>query len=659
MRRLIWLGAITLVMAGVLFSGVQWGKASWKPGLAIDLAGGTSIVLEPKVSAGHSQQVNKDQLQQAVSIIRQRVDSTGVSEAEISTSAGRNIVVNLPGHPDKHTRQLIEAAAQLAFRPVLVQGPPGPAGKQQQQPSQQKTKSPGISKSEQKRINELNGDKGSNGKNSKDKGSNDKKSSDESTGKGGGAAAPIHAGNQAAGKAQPSAKKTADPAKKSDGGSGSTKSAKKPKNASDPAWITPSVAKEYKQLDCTKAKNRSSSEVADPNKASVACSDDGKSKFILGPVEVPGKDVKDAEFGYVTGSNGAQTSEPAVNLSFNSDGTSKFRKVTERITSLPQPRNQFAIVLDGQVISAPVSQAIISDGHAQISGNFTQDSATTLANQLKNGALPISFQVQTEQTISATLGSSYLAKGLLAGVIGLLLVVVYSLLQYRVLGFVTVASLVVAGIMTYLLLGLVSWHYGYRLSLSGIAGIIVAIGMTADSFIVYFERVRDELRSGRSLSAAVDTGWFRAERTIYASKSVNFLSAVVLYLLAVGSVRGFAFTLGLTTIVDVIIVVLFTHPTLQLLSQTRFFFTGHPLSGLDPRRLGVSKATYRGAMNLDFGSRKTSGRKKKGGKKNAPAEGEARRRMTIAERRAAEQEAAEKKPEERKESHATTNAKDD
>ncbi|NYI68652.1 protein translocase subunit SecD [Spelaeicoccus albus] len=652
MRRLVWLGVITLVMAGVLFSGVQWGKAAWKPGLAIDLAGGTSIVLEPKVSAGHSQQINKDQLQQAVSIIRQRVDSTGVSEAEISTSAGRNIVVNLPGHPDKHTRQLIEAAAQLEFRPVLVQGQPAPVNKQ---PSQKQTKSPGISKAEQKKLNRLNGDSGS-----KDSGSKDKKSSDKSTGHGGGVAHRIPAA-----KKTPDSGKNKDSANKSGADSGKKSASddtptSKPKNPSDPAWITPSVAKKYAKLDCTKAKNRSSSTVADPNKATVSCSDDGKSKFILGPVEVPGQDVKDAEFGYVTGSNGAQTSEPAVNLTFNSDGTSKFRKVTQRITGLQQPRNQFAIVLDGQVISAPVSQAIISDGHAQISGNFTQDSATTLANQLKNGALPISFQVQTEQTISATLGSSYLAKGMLAGVIGLLLVVVYSLLQYRVLGFVTVASLVVAGIMTYLLLGLVSWHYGYRLSLSGIAGIIVAIGMTADSFIVYFERVRDELRSGRSLSAAVDTGWFRAERTIYASKSVNFLSAVVLYLLAVGSVRGFAFTLGLTTIVDVIIVVLFTHPTLQLLSQTRFFWKGHPLSGLDPRRLGVSKATYRGALNLDLGKRDASGRKKKGGKKNAAAEGEARRRMTIAERKAAEQEAEfNKKSDERQESHATTNAKDD
>lgn len=295
-----------------------------------------------------------------------------------------------------------------------------------------------------------------------------------------------------------------------------------------------------------------------------------------------------------------QTNNPAVNLSFDATGREIFKQITSDITGKQQPYNQFAIELDGLVLSAPSSNAVITDGNAQITGNFSLDEAQTLANQLKNGSLPLSFQVQSEDQISPTLGSNYLKIGLLTGLVGLLLVVVYSLLQYRVLGLVTVSSLVVAGVLTYLLLLLASWRYGYRLSLAGVAGIIIGIGMAADSFIVYFERVRDELRSGRNLLSAVEVGWDRAKRTIYASKAVNMLAAVILYILAVGSVRGFAFTLGLTVIIDVLIVFLFTHPMLQVLARTKFFGEGHPMSGMDPRLLGVKPAAYRGALNLSI-----------------------------------------------------------
>ena len=295
-----------------------------------------------------------------------------------------------------------------------------------------------------------------------------------------------------------------------------------------------------------------------------------------------------------------QTNNPAVNLSFDATGREIFKQITSDITGKQQPYNQFAIELDGLVLSAPSSDVVITDGNAQITGDFSLDEAQTLANQLKNGSLPLSFQVQSEQQISPTLGSNYLKIGLLTGLVGLLLVVVYSLLQYRVLGLVTVSSLVVAGVLTYLLLLLASWRYGYRLSLAGVAGIIIGIGMAADSFIVYFERVRDELRSGRNLLSAVEVGWDRAKRTIYASKAVNMLAAVILYILAVGSVRGFAFTLGLTVIIDVLIVFLFTHPMLQVLARTKFFGEGHPMSGMDPRLLGVKPAAYRGALNLSI-----------------------------------------------------------
>jgi len=275
-----------------------------------------------------------------------------------------------------------------------------------------------------------------------------------------------------------------------------------------------------------------------------------------------------------------------VRLNFKSSGADKFRNVTTRLYTLAEPRNRFGIVLDGLVISAPSANEPITGGQASITGSFTQASATTLANQLKYGALPLSFTTQTEQQISPLLGKEQLQRGLLAGLIGMVLVVLYSLIQYRALGLVTVFSLIVATILTYGLVVLLGNTHGLRLTLAGITGLIVSIGVTADSFIVYFERVRDEVREGRSLRAAVETGWERARRTILAADAINFLAALVLYLLAAGGVRGFAFTLGLSTIVDIVVVFLFTHPMLTLLARTKFFGQGHRFSGLDPQRLG-------------------------------------------------------------------------
>ncbi|MEO7746664.1 MAG: protein translocase subunit SecD, partial [Actinomycetota bacterium] len=362
-------------------------------------------------------------------------------------------------------------------------------------------------------------------------------------------------------------------------------SAAKPTDGSDLAQITPALQQEFIALDCSKASAVQGSQ-DDPKKPLVTCSDDKTEKFILGPAEVIGTDIADATAGLRTNSQGNITNEWAINLSFDGAGTTKFRTVTARITSLEPPRNRFAVVLDGQVITAPTSQAVITNGQAEISGSFTQESATALANQLKYGALPISFTTQTETTISPLLGSEQLQRGLLAGLIGLLLVVVYSVIQYRGLAMVSIASLLVAAALTYGTVVLLGQTQGFRLSLAGITGLIVSIGITADSFIVYFERVRDEVREGRSLRAAVETGWKRAKRTILAADGINFLAAVVLYVLAAGNVRGFAYTLGLTTIIDVVVVFLFTHPMLTLLAKTRFFGGGHRLSGLDPEHLG-------------------------------------------------------------------------
>ena len=356
----------------------------------------------------------------------------------------------------------------------------------------------------------------------------------------------------------------------------------------------------------------------------VACSTDGQEKYILGPVELSGSDISTASHSQETSGQGVTTGRWAVNIQFNDEAREKFQNITSRLNAIraqnaSDPRARFAILLDGKVLSSPVSQAVISDGKPQITGNFTEQEAKALADQLKYGALPISFTIQSEQQISATLGSEQLRVGLLTGLIGLLLVFVYSLFQYRLLGFVTMMSLIVAGIISYEAIALLGWALNYRLSLAGVAGLIVAIGATADSFIVYFERIRDEIRAGRTIPSAVNHGWQRASRTILASKAVNLLAAVVLYVVSVGSVKGFAFTLGLTAIADLVVVYLFTHPMLTLLANTRYFGEGHRHSGLSPESLGATPL-YRGAGRL-----------------RSPGE----KQLSIAERRRAERAAAE------------------
>ncbi|GHD39782.1 protein translocase subunit SecD [Mycetocola manganoxydans] len=545
-RSLTWLGVITLALLGILVGGIIWSSASWAPKLALDLEGGTQMILKPNLEGG--EQATPEQLAQAVSIIRQRVDASGVSEAEVNTE-GNNVVVSIPGEADEETRKRIEASAKLEFRAVLVAGQPS---------------------------NTFVGEDG-----------------------------------------------TETPYPSPDPALPNTPTAE-PTSPSDLSQITPALEAQFQAFDCNEPVEPGVVQPAD--EPIIACEADGSVKYILGPVEVEGSKITDATNGMRTTQTGATTGEWAVNLVFNGQGTDQFAEVTSRLNGLESPQNQFAIVLDNQVISAPQTLAVISDGKPEISGNFTQESSKTLADQLKYGALPISFVVQSSDQISATLGSSQLEIGIIAGLIGLALVAVYTLFQYRLLGTVTLASLVVAAVLTYLVIAILSWRNGYRLSLAGVAGLIVAIGFTADSFIVYFERIRDELRDGRGLESAVEAGWKRAKRTIYASKGVNLLAAIVLYVLAVGNVKGFAFTLGVTTVIDVIVVLLFTHPTLQLLARTKFFSSGHPLSGLDPTALG---AVYRGRAQfrqpVDVSKTKA-----------AKSSREATKRQTIAERKQAE-----------------------
>jgi preprotein translocase subunit SecD len=548
LRSLTWLLVLIAGLVGVNAAGVLWSGGSWAPKLALDLEGGTQIVLAPQLESG--QTITAEQMTQAVSIIRQRIDAAGVSESEITTQGNNNIVVSIPGTPDDATLARIKASAKLDFRAVLVAG------------------------------------------------------------------APTTTAVGADGTATPAPQATVDPLL-------SSIPAVAPSNGSDLNWITPALQAQFEQFSCA-SENVQAANSAPEDEPLITCDFSNTVKYLLGPVEVSGSDISDATASLVTTSTGATTGQWAVDLSFNAEGTKDFGDVTSRLNALTGSQNQFAIVLDGKVLTAPSTNAAITNGSAQITGGFTQESSKTLADQLKYGALPIGFQVQSSDTISATLGSTQLLSGLLAGAIGLALVVVYSVIQYRTLGLVTVASLMVAAVLTYLVVTILSWREGYRLSLAGVAGLIVAIGITADSFIVYFERIRDELRDGRGLESAVEAAWKRALRTIIASDAVNFMAAVILFVLAVGNVRGFALTLGLTTVIDLIVVSLFTHPMLQLMSKTNFFADGHPMSGLNPRALG---AVYRGRAQFAPTINVSNGKQAKSSK-------EAIKRQTIAERKA-------------------------
>jgi preprotein translocase subunit SecD len=325
----------------------------------------------------------------------------------------------------------------------------------------------------------------------------------------------------------------------------------------------------------------------------VSC-DSAHNKFVLDKSDVAGNMIASASATPQTNSSAWQ-----VNLSFKSNGAKAFGDLTttmyDQYGTSNSPLDDLAVVLDGTVVSFPaINQGPITGGQAQITGNFNQQMATTLANQLSYGALPLSFHQQSVQSVSPELGRDQLAAGLTAGALGLILVVMYLLIYYRGLAIVAAGSLVIAALLAFLSVILLGKYQGFALSLAGIAGLIVAIGITADSFVVFFERLRDEVRDGRSLRAAVERGWGRARRTILVSDTVSFLAAALLYYFAIGTVRGFAFTLGLTTIIDVLVVFTFTKPVMTLLARTKFFGQGHPLSGLDARRLGA-RAPWRAA----------------------------------------------------------------
>ena len=552
------------------------------PKLGIDLAGGTSLTLKPVVPAGEKGSITDTAVDQAVNIIRQRVDGLGVAESSVTrqgTGSNSTIVVEVPGVNNKNLANQVGKTAKMSFRDVLLSGAPTVATPTPSATASASTSAKATTSTKPKAT---------------------ASASARATSPTSPTASPSASGNgrPASGLGAASTPTASAAATASASAAGSTPSpSASASSGSTGSSDTPTAADvaAFSALDCAAmiAQNAQPQDVAGNHL--VTCSADGTEKFILGKQIIPGSDVTSSSANLNTGGNGTSIPTWEVQLNFNSDGAKIFGDVTRALyanvstTGTAPDNNRFAVVLDGLVQTAPGVNSAILNGQASITGNFTQSTATSLANVLNYGALPLGFQAEQQQSISATLGSDDLFAGVVAGLIGLALVVVYSLLYYRGLGLVTVASLAVAGTLTYGLLVLLGQTLGYTLSLAGIAGAIVSIGITADSFVVLFERVRDEMRDGRSMRVAVEQGWLRARRTILAADAVSLIAAVTLYLLAVGGVQGFAFTLGLTTIIDVVVVFLFTKPLLTRLARTRFFGEGHRLSGVEPDRLGVQR----------------------------------------------------------------------
>ncbi|GGP64082.1 protein translocase subunit SecD [Streptomyces abikoensis] len=566
-----------ILIAMVALTGGMFASGHTTPRLGIDLAGGTSFTLEAKNQPGKPNAINKTNMDTAVGIIERRVNGLGVTEAEVQTQGSKHIIVNIPrGTNAKQARQQVGTTAQLGFRPVLT----ATAGV--------KTPEPTPSSSADKGKGSQSGDKSAD--KSADKSGDKNKPSGSSSASTGPQGRPVTDALKADGTPTPQATASVSDGKNADGKKDDAKKDDKKAPTPPPTPGTGGMAALQKQLDaldCSTKESRSkaneAASAAKPTDPIVACRKDGSVKEILGPVAVEGATIKDANA--VFDSQGGKGW--LVQLKFNSSGAKKFADVTGQLAGKPSPQNQFAIVLDGEVVSDPSVSTSIVGGQAEISGGFTQQSAQDLANVLSYGALPLSFDVVTEQTVTAALGGEQLRAGLIAGAIGLALVVLYLVIYYRGLALVALASLACSAVLTYTIMVLLGPAIGFALNLPAVCGAIVAIGITADSFIVYFERIRDEIREGRTLRPAVERGWPRARRTILVSDFVSFLAAAVLFIVTVGKVQGFAFTLGLTTLLDVVVVFLFTKPLMTILARRKFFASGHPWSGLDPQRLGA------------------------------------------------------------------------
>ncbi|WP_275572423.1 protein translocase subunit SecD [Mycolicibacterium vanbaalenii] len=526
------------------------------PKLGIDLQGGTRVTLTARTPDGSPP--SRESLDQAKQIIGARVDGLGVSGSEVIID-GQNLVITVPGDDTSEARSLGQTA-RLYIRPVVhvipsaAAAPPEQAGPQGVPPGGVPGVPPGA-------VPGLPPGSGAAGRGAR---------AAAGSGAAGGPAGPDTPAPQprpfpqqpaptpppgpspAPGPTPPPG--TAPPADQDVPLATRIQDEKRLRQSTEQAIQI--LALQFQATRCGQEDVLAGND--DPNLPLVTCSQDGNEVYLLDKSIISGEQIANASSGL-----NQQAGEYVVDVEFKSDAAKVWADFTAANVG-----TQTAFVLDSQVVSAPVIQEAIPGGRTQITGQFTQTTARELANVLKYGSLPLSFESSEAETVSATLGLSSLRAGLIAGVVGLVAVLLYSLLYYRVLGVLIALSLTASGAMVFAILVLLGRYISYTLDLAGIAGLIIGIGMTADSFVVFFERIKDEIREGRSFRSAVPRGWARARKTIVSGNAVTLLAAAVLYFLAVGQVKGFAFTLGLTTILDIVVVFLVTWPLVYMASKS-------------------------------------------------------------------------------------------
>ncbi|HEX9043068.1 MAG TPA: protein translocase subunit SecD [Trebonia sp.] len=626
-RALAAMAALILVMLIGITGSQTFNPGNWqkqfKVGLGLDLSSGTAVVL--KAATVKDTAPSAGSMQQAISVLESRVNGTGNSGAQVQQTGPDLITVSVPGKAPQDVINLVSSTAKLAFRPVLLEGPYTP-------PSATPSTSPSATTSPSTSPTSTSTRSGASGS----------PSATPSTSASSSAKASAHAaGARQIGQATPTASgtPTTSTTAKASGTPTSTASATPtatstapPPPASltygDASKVNAATLKLFNKMVCKPGPNPTTvddnwkqsvgyteaGDQWDEVKSQIVSCDANGTRYVLGPAVIEGTQLTGIQPGLQSNST-----QWVVNLTLNDAATKSFGTLTTSQYNTYYTRAQSgdqnavaldstAIVLDGNVQEAPMTEGALTSGSFTISGpqpnGFTENQAVQLTNILKYGSLPLNFVVQFYSAISPQIGHSSLTAGLLAGVLGLLLVIIYLFYYYRGLGIVSVTSLLLAALLAYFSVVLLSRYQNFTMSLSAIAGLVVAIGITADSFIVYFERLRDEVREGKTLRPAVEGGWKRARRTILVSDTVSFLAALLLYHFAVSDVQGFAYTLGLTTLIDVIVVFLFTKPMVTLLARTKFFSSGHPWSGLDPERLGA-KTRWRSSTRRTIRTQRT------------------------------------------------------
>jgi preprotein translocase subunit SecD len=642
-RLLAGLGALILIMLISITGSQTFNPGNWqhqfKVGLGLDLSSGTELVLNAATANG--QPPSSGDMQTAITVLESRVNGTGNSGAQVQQVGSNQITVTVPGELSPDFVNLITSTAQLSFRQVLLEEPytatssGSPAASATPSPSASGNAS-GTSSASPKATASGTAKASSTATPtpSATTSASTKASANAESAKVIGSSAT--ATPTATATSTSTAKATATPTSTATSTSTASPSASASSSAAttangDASKVNAATMKLFDKLVCTPSSTSNSTTVNDSWKQTVGYTEGGDqwdkadnqivscdssgTKYVLGETVVDGKQLTAVSSGLESSST-----QWVVNLTLNGAATKSFGALTTNQYNSYYSGSQSgnlddaaldstAIVLDGNVQEAPETEAALTSGSFTISGpqpdGFTQDQASQLTNILKYGSLPLNFTLANQQTISPEVGHSSLTAGLLAGVIGLILVIIYLFYYYRGLGIVSVSSLLIAALLAYLTVVLLSRYQNFTMTLSAIAGLVVAIGITADSFIVYFERLRDEVREGKALRPAVEAGWKRARRTILVSDTVSFLAALLLYHFAVSDVQGFAYTLGLTTLIDVIVVFLFTKPMVTLLAGTKFFSSGNKWSGLDPERLGA-KARWRSSTTRTVRTRRTT-----------------------------------------------------